>query len=81
MAAKQNRLLIVDDEIEVCEMLKTLFQNDGFEVATAYDGQAALNQTRSGSRLSWNIVPTVTETSRLQLAQWCSPRFVRQALS
>ena len=44
MADKKYRLLIIDDEVEVCEILKTTFQNDGYEVLVAYDGKSGFNQ-------------------------------------
>ena len=43
MADTKNRLLIIDDELEVCEILKNLFQNDGYDVAIACDGQSGLS--------------------------------------
>lgn len=39
-----NRLLIVDDEIEICEFLKSFFEDRSFKVATAGDGAQALDQ-------------------------------------
>jgi DNA-binding response OmpR family regulator len=39
-----NKLLIVDDEIEICEFLKSFFEDRDFKVATACDGNKALEQ-------------------------------------
>lgn len=33
-----TKLLVVDDEMNICEMLKTYFENEGYEVKTANDG-------------------------------------------
>jgi len=39
-----KKLLIVDDEIEICEFLKSFFEDRDFKVATAYDGIKAFEQ-------------------------------------
>ena len=39
-----KKLLIVDDEIEICEFLKAFFADRDFNVATAYDGVQAFEQ-------------------------------------
>ena len=41
------RLLIVDDESSLCEMLADSFRLAGYEVETALDGKTALNLARS----------------------------------
>ena len=38
------RILIVDDEPEICECLKDFFQGKGFSVLMAFSGEAALQQ-------------------------------------
>ncbi len=37
-----TRLLVVDDESEICDFLKMFFEDRGFEVAVANSGQKAL---------------------------------------
>jgi DNA-binding response OmpR family regulator len=39
-----NKLLIVDDEIEICEFLKSFFEDRDFKVAVASNGAQALEQ-------------------------------------
>lgn len=39
------KLLIVDDEIEICDFLKSFFEERNFDVKTASSGQAALDMT------------------------------------
>ena len=39
-----KKLLIVDDEAEICEFLKSFFEDRDFKVATAHNGAAALEQ-------------------------------------
>jgi DNA-binding response OmpR family regulator len=39
-----NKLLIVDDEVEICEFLKSFFEDRDFQVAVAHDGAKALEQ-------------------------------------
>lgn len=38
----KKRLLIVDDEPEICEFLQSFFQDRNYEVETAYSGEDAL---------------------------------------
>lgn len=40
------KLLIVDDEVDIVDMLKRFFERKGYEVITAYGGQAALKQVQ-----------------------------------
>lgn len=44
-----SRILLADDDIELCEMLKQYLEVEGFEVATAHNGEDALEQARVGS--------------------------------
>ena len=37
------KLLIVDDEVEICDFLQSFFEERNYEVKTASSGQAALN--------------------------------------
>ena len=39
-----NKLLIVDDEAEICEFLKSFFEDRDYRVAVAHDGTQALDQ-------------------------------------
>lgn len=39
-----KKILVVDDEIEICNMLKDYFQMEGYLVYTAFDGLEALRQ-------------------------------------
>lgn len=39
-----NKILLVEDDIALSDMLKDYLVNDGFEVTTAYDGQEALDK-------------------------------------
>ena len=38
-----TRILIVDDEPNICEMVKTYFEKEGYEVKTAQDGSEGIN--------------------------------------
>ncbi|HEX5056673.1 MAG TPA: response regulator transcription factor [Gammaproteobacteria bacterium] len=44
-----TRLLIADDDIELCDLLRDYLQREGFTVNVAHDGQAALRSI-AGSR-------------------------------
>ena len=39
-----NKLLIVDDEIEICEFLKSFFEDRDYKVAVASNGSQAFDQ-------------------------------------
>ena len=39
-----NKLLIVDDEVEICEFLKSFFEDRDFKVMVAHNGVQALEQ-------------------------------------
>ncbi len=41
---KNPRLLVVDDEIDICNFVKSFFQLRGFEVFTALSGEEAMSQ-------------------------------------
>ena len=38
-----RKILVVDDEIEVCDFVKNFFQERGYEVSTALSGEDAIN--------------------------------------
>ena len=42
-----TKLLVVDDDPNICDILKTYFENEGYEVVTAGDGQEGLAQFRA----------------------------------
>jgi two-component system response regulator CpxR len=39
-----NRILIIDDDIELCDLLTEYFTQEGFEVQTANDSESGINQ-------------------------------------
>lgn len=43
-----NRILLADDDIELCEMLTQYLKVEGFQVGMAHDGKSALTQARTG---------------------------------
>ena len=38
-----NKILVVDDDLNICELLKLYLENDGYTVITANDGKAAVD--------------------------------------
>lgn len=42
MRGSQHRLLVVDDEVEVCNFVRMFFEQRGFSVFVAYNGEEAL---------------------------------------
>ena len=38
-----NKILVVDDDLNICELLKLYLENDGYVVFTANDGQEAID--------------------------------------
>jgi len=43
-----DRLLIVDDDVELCSLLKELLEPEGYELETAHDGQSGLTAAQNG---------------------------------
>ena len=43
-----SKILIVDDEHDVCDVLKETLEYEGFEVHTAYTGDEAMRLTNTG---------------------------------
>ena len=41
-----QRILVVDDEIEICNLLKDFLTSKGYEVYTALDGQTAITKVK-----------------------------------
>ncbi len=48
MAEETKKILVVDDEPDVASLLTLLLKSQGYEVASAADGQEALEKARSG---------------------------------
>jgi len=46
--ADSKKVLVVDDERDMVDMLKTALEGAGYQVIAGYDGQAAVDQARSG---------------------------------
>jgi signal transduction histidine kinase len=46
--AGQGRILVVDDEGEICQMLTRLLSGEGYQVSVALDGQTALSLCSEG---------------------------------
>lgn len=45
---EKNRVLVVDDNPEICEIIDILLKDEGFEIETAGDGDRALSLIRDG---------------------------------
>jgi DNA-binding response OmpR family regulator len=41
---KQKKILVVDDDKDLCNLISDIIKEEGFEVKKAYDGNSALNQ-------------------------------------
>ncbi|MBW1716314.1 MAG: response regulator [Deltaproteobacteria bacterium] len=41
-----ERILVVDDEIEICNVLKEFFISKGYEISTALNGQTAITRVK-----------------------------------
>lgn len=52
MALAPDTVLVVDDDLSVRTALKELFETEGYAVAVAANGRAALNHLRGGLRPS-----------------------------
>src|SRR5256885_4787377 len=45
----QSRILVVDDDRDLCDLLSEFLSEEGYEVTRAYGGQEALDAARSGT--------------------------------
>lgn len=45
----QHKILLVEDDVEISDMLKTFLETEHFEVAAAYDGESACEQFLAGA--------------------------------
>ncbi len=43
-----NRILLADDDVELCRMLEQYLEFEGFKVSATHDGESALDQARTG---------------------------------
>ena len=43
----EQRILVVDDDIEICSILQEFLTSKGYEVSTAWDGANALQQVKA----------------------------------
>lgn len=43
-----NRILVIDDDLDLCELLAKYLRSEGFEVATASDGNLGVDRALSG---------------------------------
>ena len=46
MERKMHKLLVVDDELDICDFVKTFFKDRGFHVFTALSGEEALSMAK-----------------------------------
>src|ERR1700676_5629029 len=42
------RILLIDDDVELCSLLEELLKREGFETRTEHDGARGLERARSG---------------------------------
>ncbi|MBQ7907657.1 MAG: response regulator transcription factor [Clostridia bacterium] len=42
-----TKMLVIDDDVNICELIKVYFQNEGYEVAIANDGVLGLSMFKS----------------------------------
>ena len=42
-----TKMLVIDDDVNICELIKVYFQNEGYEVAIANDGISGISMFKS----------------------------------
>ena len=47
MTTKSHKILIIDDEKEICSLLTEYFTEDGYTVEVAYDGEGGIAKVKS----------------------------------
>ena len=76
--ARRQTVLVIDDDREVRESLRTLLQLDGYKVKTARDGQHALEQLRGGLRpciILLDLMMPAMDGQHFRAEQLRDPRF------
>ena len=76
--ARRQTVLIVDDDREVRESLRTLLHLDGYKVKTARDGQHALEQLRGGLRpciILLDLMMPAMDSQHFRAEQLRDPKF------
>ena len=48
-----EKILVVDDEAAIVDLIKMELDFEGYQVETAYDGQEAIEKAQSWTSLSW----------------------------
>lgn len=49
MPEEQPSILIVDDEVDICDMMKFTFESKGFQTFIAHDAEEAFNVVKNNS--------------------------------
>ena len=49
-----EKILVVDDDKNICELLRLYLEKEGFHVTLAYDGAAALKEFERGCTRTWS---------------------------
>ena len=50
-AAKMERILIIDDDVELCTLVGEYLQAEGFTVESVHDGESGLQRATGGGYL------------------------------
>ena len=45
-----QQVLVIDDDIELCELVAEYLEPDGYKVEAVHDGEAGLERALSGAR-------------------------------
>lgn len=48
MSTGGAHILLIDDDLELCELLREYLEDEGFSLETAHDGEAGLERAKSG---------------------------------
>ena len=62
-----GKILVVDDELKMCQSLKTLLSQDGYQVSTIQDGKKAIQMLKGKDfDLVMTVIkmPSIPKTSR-----------------
>ncbi|TLN17856.1 response regulator [bacterium] len=49
----ENRILIIDDDMELCDLLRDYLEAEGFAVETVHDGEQGAERAVAGT---WNMI-------------------------
>ncbi len=75
-----HKILIIDDDIDLCETLKIMFEQEGYDISIANTGKEAIEKTKNNfynAALVDLSLPDISSNKLLELLATISPDMIR----